>query len=110
MFKVFKLMKFKKQVKSWVIENIKSFPENWLSLLDDDDDDDFDTFFKCLVNNVTNQLANENNVVVGDDTSIGNVLGVVIEYSYHMISNKTYGYLFTYIKIYLVITTRRFKS
>ena len=95
MLKVLKLKKFKKQVISWVTDNIKSFPENWLSLLDNDD---FDTFFKCLVNNVTNQLANENNVVVGDDTRIGNVLGVVIEYSYHMISNKTYGYLFTYIK------------
>lgn len=94
MLKVIKLMRFKKQVKSWVTENIESFPVNWLSLLDND----FDTFFKCLVNNVTTQLANENNVVVGDDTRIGNVLGVVIEYSYHMISNKTYGYLFTYIK------------
>ena len=95
MIKLLRLSRFKKDVKSWVLENVKSFPENWLSLLDDDD---FDTFFKCLVNNVTNQLANENNVVVGDDTRIGNVLGVVIEYSYHMISNKTYGYLFTYIK------------
>ena len=96
MIKSLRLSRFKKEVKSWVSDNLKSFPENWLSLLDDDDD--FDTFFKCLVNNVTNQLANENNVVVGDDTRIGNVLGVVIEYSYHMISNKTYGYLFTYIQ------------
>ena len=95
MLKSLRLSRFKKDVKSWVTDNLKSFPENWLSLLDNDD---FDTFFKCLVNNVTNQLANENNVVVGDDTRIGNVLGVVIEYSYHMISNKTYGYLFTYIK------------
>lgn len=95
MLKVIKLMRFKKQVKSWVLDNIKSFPVNWLSFLDDDE---FDTFFKCLVNNVTNQLATENNVVVGDDTRIGDLLGVVIEYSYHMISNKTYGYLFTYIK------------
>lgn len=95
MLKVIKLMRFKKQVKSWVLDNIKSFPVNWLSFLDDDK---LDTFFKCLVNNVTTQLANENNVVVGDDTRIGNVLGVVIEYSYHMISNKTYGYLFTYIQ------------
>lgn len=95
MLKVIKLMRFKKEVKSWVLDNIKSFPVNWLSFLDDDE---FDTFFKCLVNNVTTQLANENNVVVGDDTRIGNVLGVVIEYSYHMISNKTYGYLFTYIQ------------
>lgn len=95
MIKSLRLSRFKKEVKSWVTDNLKSFPENWLSLLDNDD---FDTFFKCLVNNVTNQLANENNVVVGDDTRIGNVLGVVIEYSYHMISNKTYGYLFTYIK------------
>lgn len=95
MLKVIKLMKFKKQVKSWVLDNIKSFPVNWLSFLDDDK---LDTFFKCLVNNVTTQLADENNVEVGDDTRIGNVLGVVIEYSYHMISNKTYGYLFTYIQ------------
>ena len=95
MLKVIKLKKFKKQVKSWVTDNLKSFPINWLSLLDNDD---FTTFFKCLVNNVTTQLANENNVVVGDDTKIGNVLGVVIEYSYHMISNETYGYLFTYIQ------------
>ena len=95
MIKYLRLSRFKKEVKSWIADNIKSFPENWLSLLDNDD---FDTFFKCLVNNVTNQLANENNVVVGGDTRIGNVLGVVIEYSYHMISNKTYGYLFTYIK------------
>ena len=95
MFESFKLLKFKRHVKSWVSDNIKSFPENWLSLLDNDE---FDTFFKCLVNNVTKQLATENNVVVGDDTRIGNVLGVVIEYSYHMISNKTYGYLFTYIQ------------
>ena len=95
MIKSLRLSRFKKEVKSWVLGNLKSFPENWLSLLDDDD---FDTFFKCLVNNVTTQLANENNVVVGDDTRIGNVLGVVIEYSYHMISNKTYGYLFTYIQ------------
>lgn len=95
MFVSFKLSRFKRQVKSWVTDNLKSFPVNWLSLLDNDD---FDTFFKCLVNNVTTQLADENNVVVGDDTRIGNVLGVVIEYSYHMISNKTYGYLFTYIQ------------
>lgn len=95
MFESFKLSRFKRQVKSWVLDNIKSFPVNWLSFLDDDK---LDTFFKCLVNNVTTQLANENNVVVGDDTRIGNVLGVVIEYSYHMISNKTYGYLFTYIQ------------
>ena len=95
MIKSLRFSRFKKEVKSWVTDNLKSFPEKWLSLLDNDD---FDTFFKCLVNNVTNQLANENNVVVGDDTRIGNVLGVVIEYSYHMISNKTYGYLFTYIK------------
>lgn len=95
MFKVLKLMKFKRQVKSWVIENIKSFPVNWLITIDDDK---FDTFFKCLVNNVTTQLANENNVVVGDDTKIGNILGVVTEYSHHMISNQTYGYLFTYIQ------------
>lgn len=95
MLKVLKLKKFKKDVKSWVIENIKSFPVNWLIILDDDK---FDTFFKCLVNKVMSQLANENNVVVGDDTKIGNVLGVVTEYSYHMISNKTYGYLFTYIQ------------
>lgn len=95
MFESFKLSRFKRQVISWTVKNLRSFPENWLSLLDNDD---FDTFFKCLVNNVTNQLANENNVVVGDDTRIGNVLGVVIEYSYHMISNKTYGYLFTYIQ------------
>lgn len=95
MFESFKLSRFKRQVKSWVLDNIKSFPVNWLSFLDDDE---FDTFFKCLVNNVTTQLATENNVEVGDDTRIGNVLGVVIEYSYHMISNKTYGYLFTYIQ------------
>ena len=95
MFESFKLSRFKRQVKSWIVTNLKSYPSNWLSLLDNDD---FDTFFKCLVNNVTKQLANENNVVVCDNTRIGNVLGVVIEYSYHMISNKTYGYLFTYIK------------
>ena len=95
MLKVLKLKNFKKKVKSWILDNLKSFPENWLSLLDNDD---FDTFFKCLVNNVTIQLADENNVEVGDDTKIGNVLGVVIEYSYHMISNETYGYLFTYIQ------------
>ena len=95
MLKVIKLMRFKKQVKSWVLDNIKSFPVNWLIILDDDK---FDMFFKCLVNNVTKQLATENNVEVGDDTDIGNVLGVVIEYSYHMISNETYGYLFTYIQ------------
>ena len=94
MFKAFKLMKFKRQVKSWVIENIKSFPVNWLRILDDDK---FDTFFKCLVNKVTKQLASENNVEVGDDSQIGNILGVVTEYSYYLISNKTYGYLFTYI-------------
>lgn len=95
MLKVIKLKKFKKHVKSWVLDNIKSFPVNWLIILDDDK---FDMFFKCLVNNVTKQLATENNVEVGDDTRIGNVLGVVIEYSYHMISNETYGYLFTYIQ------------
>ena len=95
MLKVIKLMRFKKQVKSWVLSNLKSFPVNWLIILDDDK---FDMFFKCLVNNVTKQLATENNVEVGDDTRIGNVLGVVTEYSYHMISNKTYGYLFTYIQ------------
>lgn len=95
MFESFKLSRFKRQVKSWISDNLKSFPVNWLSLLDNDD---FDTFFKCLVNNVTKQLATENNVVVGDDTKIGNLLGVVIEYSYHMISNNTYGYLFTYIQ------------
>ena len=67
MFESFKLSRFKRQVKSWIVTNLKSFPENWLTLLDDDD---FDTFFKCLVNNITNQLANENNVVVGDDTRI----------------------------------------
>lgn len=94
MFKVLNLKKFKRQVKSWVIENIKSFPVNRLIILDDDK---LDTFFKYLVNKVTEQLATENNVAVGDDTKIGNVLGVVTEYSYHMISNKTYGYLFTYI-------------
>lgn len=94
MFESFKLSRFKRQVKSWIATNLKSYPSNWLTLLDDD----FDTFFKCLVNNVTTQLADENNVEVGDDTRIGNVLGVVIEYSYHMISNKTYGYLFTYIQ------------
>ena len=95
MLKYFRLSRFKKDVKSWVLGNLKSFPVNWLIMLDDDK---FDTFFKCLVNNVTSQLATENNVVVGDDTRIGNVLGVVTEYSYHMISNKTYGYLFTYIQ------------
>lgn len=95
MFKVLKLMKFKRQVKSWIIENIKSFPVNWLIILDDNK---FDTFFKCLVNKVIKQLANENNVEVGDDSPVGNVLGVVTEYSYNMISNKTYGYLFTYIQ------------
>lgn len=94
MFESFKLSRFKRQVKSWTVTNIKSFPINWLSLLEENE---LDTFFKCLVNNVTTQLANENNVVVGDDTKIGNVLGVVIEYSYHMISNQTYGYLFTYL-------------
>nr|DAK91739.1 MAG TPA: hypothetical protein [Caudoviricetes sp.] len=94
MFESFKLSRFKRQVKSWIVTNLKSFPINWLSLLDENE---LDTFFKCLVNNVTNQLANENNVVVGDDTDIGNVLGVVTEYSYHMISNQTYGYLFTYL-------------
>lgn len=94
MLKVIKLKKFKKQVISWTVTNLKSFPVNWLNLLDDD----FDTFFKCLVNKVTEQLATENNVVVGDDTKIGNVLGVVTEYSYNMISNKTYEYLFTYIQ------------
>lgn len=95
MFQSLKLIKFKRQVKSWTVTNIRSFPINWLSLLEENE---VDTFFKCLINNVTTQLANENNVVVGDDTRTGNVLGVVIEYSYHMISNKTYGYLFTYIQ------------
>lgn len=94
MLKSFRLSRFKKEVKSWVLDNVKSFPTNWLTILDDDK---LDTFFKCLVNKVTEQLATENNVEVGDDTKIGNVLGVVTEYSYHMISNKTYGYLFTYI-------------
>ena len=94
MFKVLKLKKFKRQVKSWVIENIRSFPINWLILLDDDK---FDTFFKCLVNKVVSQLATENNVVVGDDSTIGNILGVVKEYSYYLISNENYGYLFTYL-------------
>ena len=94
MFKVLTLMKFKRHVKSWVIENIKSFPVNWLRILDDNK---FDTFFKCLVNKVTKQLANENNVEVGDASPIGNVLGVVIEYSYYLISNEKYGYLFTYL-------------
>ena len=95
MFKVFKLMKFKKQVKSWIIENIKSFPVNWLRILDDDK---FDTFFKCLVNKVMSQLANENNVAIGDDSAIGNVLGVFKEYSYYLISNEKYGYVFTYLE------------
>lgn len=94
MFESFKLSRFKRQVKLWTVTNLKSYPNNWLTLLDNDK---LDTFFKCLVNNVTSQLANENNVVVGDDTKIGNVLGVVTEYSYHMISNETYGYLFTYL-------------
>lgn len=94
MFNFIKLMKFKRQVKSWVIENVRSFPINWLILLDDDK---FDTFFKCLVNKVVSQLATENNVVVGDDSTIGNILGVVKEYSYYLISNKKYGYLFTYL-------------
>lgn len=94
MFGVLKLKKFKRQVKSWVTENIKSFPVNWLSMLDDDR---FDTFFKCLVNKVMSLLASENNVVVGDDSSIGNILGVVKEYSYYLISNENYGYLFTYL-------------
>nr|DAZ79390.1 MAG TPA: hypothetical protein [Caudoviricetes sp.] len=95
MFESFKLSRFKRQVKLWTVTNLKSFPINWLTLLDDDK---LDTFFKCLVNNVTSQLAIENNVVVGDDTRIGNLLGVVIEYPYHMISNNTYGYLFSYIQ------------
>lgn len=94
MFKVLKLMKFKRQVKSWIIENIKSFPINWLSILDDNK---FDTFFKCLVNKVTKQLASENNVVIGDASPVGNILGVVTEYSYYLISNESYGYLFTYL-------------
>lgn len=94
MLKQYRLSRFKKEVKSWTVKNVKSFPINWLTLLDDNE---FDTFFKCLVNSITIKLANENNVVVGDDTKIGNVLGVVTEYSYHMISNKTYGYLFTYL-------------
>lgn len=94
MFQVFRLSTFKRQVKSWTNENIKSFPSNWLNLLDSDE---YTTFFKCLVNKVTSQLANENNVEIGDDSTVGNILGVVIEYSYHMISNETYGYLFTYL-------------
>ena len=94
MFKVLKLMKFKRQVKSWVIENINSFPVNWLIILDDDK---FDMFFKCLVNKVTKQLANENNVEVGDASPVGNILGVVKEYTYYLISNKNYGYVFTYL-------------
>ena len=94
MFKFFKLMKFKRQVKSWVIENINSFPVNWLVILDDDK---FDMFFKCLVNKVTKQLANENNVEVGDASPVGNILVVVKEYTYYLISNKNYGYVFTYL-------------
>lgn len=94
MFQSFRLSAFKRQVKSWTNENIKSFPSNWISLLDNNE---YTTFFKCLVSKVTSQLADENNVEVGDDSVVGNVLGVVIEYSYHMISNKTYGYLFTYL-------------
>lgn len=94
MFKVLKSKKFKRQVKSWVVENIKSFPINWLIMLDDDK---FDTFFKCLVNKVMCQLASENNVVIGDASPVGNVLGVVKEYSYYLISNERYGYLFTYL-------------
>lgn len=94
MFKVFKLMKFKRQVKSWIVENIKSFPVNWLIILDDNK---FDTFFKCLVNKVMSQLANENNVVIGDASSVGNILGVVTEYAYYLISNENYGYVFTYL-------------
>lgn len=43
------------------------------------------------------QLANENNVEVGDDFTIGNILGVVKSYSEYMISNENYEYLFTYI-------------
>lgn len=61
------------------------------------DDDELDTFFKCLVNNVTKQLANENNVEVGDASQVGNVLGVVTEYAYYLISNESYGYVFTYL-------------
>lgn len=95
MFENLKLSQFKRQVKSWIVTNLKSYSSNRLHLLDENE---LETFFKCLVSNVTEQLANENNVVVGDDTRIGNVLGVVIEYSYHMISNRTYGYLFTYIQ------------
>lgn len=94
MLKVFKSKKFKRQVKSWVVENIRSFPINWLCILDDDK---FDTFFKCLVNKVMSQLASENNVVIGDDSQVGNILGVVKEYSYYLISNEKYGYLFTYL-------------
>ena len=94
MFKVLKLMKFKKQVKLWVIENIKSFPVNWLSILDDNK---FDMFFKCLVNKVTKQLANENNVVIGDASTVVNILGVFTEYAYYFISNENYGYVFTYL-------------
>lgn len=94
MFKFLKLMKFKRQVKLWVFENIKSFPINWLSILDVDK---FDTFFKCLVDKVVSQLANENNVVIGDASPVGNILGVVTEYSYYLISNENYGYVFTYL-------------
>lgn len=94
MFKVFKLMKFKRHVKSWIVENIKSFPVNRLRILDDDK---FDMFFKCLVNKVTKQLASENNVVIGDASQVENILGVVTEYAYYLISNENYGYVFTYL-------------
>lgn len=43
------------------------------------------------------QLASENNVVVGDDSPVGNILGVVTEYSYYPISNENCGYVFTYL-------------
>ena len=94
MFNGLKLMRFKRQVKLWVFENIKSFPINWLGILDVNK---FDTFFKCLVNKVTKQLANENNVVIGDDSPVGNILWVVTEYAYYLISNENYGYVFTYL-------------
>lgn len=94
MFKFFKLMMFKRQVKLWIFENIKSFPINWLSMLDIDK---FDIFFKCLVDKIVSQLASENNVVIGDASPVGNILGVVTEYSYYLISNDNYGYVFTYL-------------
>lgn len=42
MLKSFRLSRFKKEVKSWVLDNVKSFPTNWLTMLDDDK---LDTFF-----------------------------------------------------------------